>query len=215
MLVTEKTTSWPLTFKTQSTSMFPTYSSRPLRAGAKTVRVAQSSTSCSQSLIITGSGPSFRTDAEISGPIGVREKELQPWQPGPESNVNLSLDESALGTWDQFATNEKLYNVQSDYDENLYTTAIDRTTPRYREREAKAARIAREINNSEAANSHVAEERRMNDSQDAGLDEEEKYAMLVCLSLCSMLLTILQIQWSQTRFCCPPPRPDERLCPSI
>lgn len=119
--------------------------------------------------------PSFRTDAEISGIKNVRERELQPWQPGPDTNVDLSLDASSVGTWDQFAANENLYNVRSDYDENLYTTSIDRSNPRYKQLEAEARKIAGEIERSEPVNSHVAEERRMNAKPDAGIDEEDKY----------------------------------------
>ncbi|KAL1304719.1 hypothetical protein AAFC00_003666 [Neodothiora populina] len=121
-------------------------------------------------------GPSFRTDAEISGIKNIREKELQPWQPGPDTDVDLSLDASGMGTWDQFAANEKLYNVRSDYDENLYTTTIDRSNPRYKQLEAEAKRIANEIERSEPVNAHVAEERRMNAKADAGGDEEDKYS---------------------------------------
>lgn len=124
-----------------------------------------------------GGGPSFRTDAEISGiNKNLRERELQPWQPGPETDVDLTFDSSSVGAWDQFAANEKLYNVVSDYDESIYTTTIDRSNPLYRQREAEAKRIAREIERSEPVNSHVAEERRMNARPDAGIDEEDKYS---------------------------------------
>ncbi|GAB7348122.1 hypothetical protein MBLNU459_g6140t2 [Dothideomycetes sp. NU459] len=124
-----------------------------------------------------GTAPSFRTDAEISGNLDLRERELQPWQPGADSEVGLSLEDSgATGTWDQFAANERLYNVKSDYDENMYTTSIDRSDPRYKQREAEAARIAREIERSAPVNAHVAEERKMNAEATAGLDEEDKYS---------------------------------------
>lgn len=65
--------------------------------------------------------------------------------------------------------------MKSDYDENLYTTSIDRSDPRYKQREAEAARIAREIERSAPVNAHIAEERKMNAEADAGLDEEDKY----------------------------------------
>ena len=119
--------------------------------------------------------PTFRTDQEISGNLNIRERELQRWQPSADTAVNTSLEDSARpGEWDQFAANETLYNVRSDYDENLYTTAIDRSDPDYRRKEAEAARIAREIERSAPVNAHVAEERRMNADKDAGLDEEDK-----------------------------------------
>lgn len=123
----------------------------------------------------TSNTPSFRTDVEISGKLNIRERELQPWLPSADTPMDLSLEDSSRpGEWDQFAANEALYNVRSDYDENLYTTAIDRSDPNYRRREAEAARIAREIERSAPVNAHIAEERRMNADPDAGVDEEEK-----------------------------------------
>jgi PAB1-binding protein PBP1 len=64
--------------------------------------------------------------------------------------------------------------VKSDYDENIYTTTIDRTNPLYKQRLANAERIAREIENSSAMNSHVAEERGYVVGDDSGMDEEDK-----------------------------------------
>lgn len=119
--------------------------------------------------------PSFRTDVEISGNLNIRERELQRWQPSADTAIDMSLeDNSRPGEWDQFAANEALYNVRSDYDENIYTTTIDRSDPDYRRRAAEADRIADEINRSAPVNPHVAEERRMNAEKDGGLDEEEK-----------------------------------------
>ncbi|KAG9622074.1 hypothetical protein KCV04_g13411, partial [Aureobasidium melanogenum] len=121
--------------------------------------------------------PAFRTDVEISGNLNIRERELQPWQPSADTAINMSLeDNSRPGEWDQFAANEALYNVRSDYDENLYTTAINRSDPDYKRKAAEAERIAREIERSAPVNAHVAEERRMNAEKDGGLDEEEKYS---------------------------------------
>lgn len=88
--------------------------------------------------------------------------------------MDLSLEDSGVAGWDQFATNARLYNVQTDYDEDLYTTTIDRTDPKYKEKEALASRIANEIQSSAPVNSHVAEERTMNADAEADLDEEEK-----------------------------------------
>lgn len=122
----------------------------------------------------------FRTDTEIShreAPIA-RQRELQRWDAGADSSIDMSLEASGETGWDQFAANERMYGVQSSYDESYYTTAIDRSNPQYRQREAEAARIAREIEGSTAANPHVAEERRTNtqDKEDGGLDEEDKYS---------------------------------------
>lgn len=93
---------------------------------------------------------------------------------GPD-HTDLSLESGGAGTWDQFATNSQLFGAQSTYDENLYTTAIDRSAPSYKRREAEAARIAREIEGQTSANSHVREERGHAVEHD-GEDEEDKYS---------------------------------------
>ncbi|KAK5114992.1 hypothetical protein LTR85_010030 [Meristemomyces frigidus] len=120
----------------------------------------------------------FRTDTEISqrdAPVA-RQRELQRWDAGADSSIDMSLGSSGETGWDQFAANERMYGVQSSYDESYYTTAIDRNNPQYRQREAEAARIAREIEGSAAANPHVAEERRRDTDKEDGLDEEDKYS---------------------------------------
>ncbi|KAM3420882.1 hypothetical protein BST61_g4117 [Cercospora zeina] len=121
----------------------------------------------------------FRTDTQISGQDSqsFHERELQPWQADPSTDVDLSLDKSAGGEWDQFAANKRLYGVDTDYNEDMYTTSIDRSNPEYRRRELEAERIAAEIERSAPANAHVAEERRKDAQRDdAGGDEEDKYS---------------------------------------
>ena len=49
------------------------------------------------------------------------------------------------GSWDQFATNEKLFGVKTSFDEEVYTTKLDRSGPDFKERERKAQQIANEI----------------------------------------------------------------------
>ncbi len=121
-----------------------------------------------------GSVSGFRTDADISGNLAIRERQLQRWAPSAETDVDLSLETSGPGgEWDQFKANEKLFGLKSDYDENIYTTAIDRSNPSYREREARAQRLAQEIEGSSIGSAHVREERGMID-EDGELDEEDK-----------------------------------------
>lgn len=119
----------------------------------------------------------FRTDTQISARDRLmgRERELQRWDGGGEALEDMSLGSSGGANWDQFAANERMYGVQSSYNENIYTTEINRSDPQYRRREAEAARIAAEIEGSAPANAHVAEERRT-DAVGEGLDEEEKYS---------------------------------------
>lgn len=60
----------------------------------------------------------------------------------------MSLDEDRTGpnrSWDQFATNERLYGTRTDYHEEIYTTKLDRSGADYRAREQRAAQLEREI----------------------------------------------------------------------
>ncbi|KAL3480074.1 hypothetical protein BJX99DRAFT_46718 [Aspergillus californicus] len=122
-----------------------------------------------------GASAGFKTDADISGNLAMRERILQPWVPAIDESTDMSLEETPTSTvgWDQFAANKK-FGVTSTYDENLYTTRIDRSDPTYRQKEAEAARIAREIESSEVDNAHIREERGFQ-APDAE-DEEDKYS---------------------------------------
>ena len=119
----------------------------------------------------------FRTDADISGNLAIRERTLQRWEPA-ETDVDLSL-ESAAGDssgWDQFEANERLFGARTNYDENLYTTALNRSDPAFRQKQAEAARIAREIEGSEVDNPHMREERGLVAPATGDDDEEAKYS---------------------------------------
>ncbi|KAJ3053274.1 hypothetical protein HK097_004667 [Rhizophlyctis rosea] len=128
----------------------------------------------------------FQTDTAISGQTGpVRERELHKWEPsGDDMSLGLEDEIGHLGKWDQFAANEKLFGVSTDFDEGLYTTALDRSDPRFRDREREAARIAAEIergpsaNLGSAANLHMAEERGLS-IDDSNMDEEDKYSSVI------------------------------------
>lgn len=60
--------------------------------------------------------------------------------------------------WNQFETNEALFGVKSTFDEELYTTKLERG-PKMEELEKKASRIAREIEGEETQDLHLAEVR--------------------------------------------------------
>lgn len=118
----------------------------------------------------------FRTDTDISGNMAIRERNLQKWEP-TEIDPNMTLESSGRSSdWDQFATNERMFGVKSNYDETFYTTSIDRSDPQYAQRAARAEKIAREIEASSTMNSHVREERGGQATADEGGDEEDKYS---------------------------------------
>lgn len=99
----------------------------------------------------------FKTDTDISNKPGLRrERELTAWTsdaPNPAPGVTFGThgDDAtfgpgaANGSWDQFATNEKLFGVKTSFDEEVYTTKLDRNVPDFKERERKAQQIANEI----------------------------------------------------------------------
>ncbi|KAI1841892.1 hypothetical protein JX266_011862 [Neoarthrinium moseri] len=120
----------------------------------------------------------FRTDSAISANRAGGERVLQRWQPDTDDTFDHSLEKSGTKpSWDQFSANEKLFGLKTDYDENMYTTQINKSHPQYHQRIAAAEKKAREIERSVASTSHVAEERVMDFvGGDDGGDEEDKYS---------------------------------------
>ncbi|CAN8288036.1 unnamed protein product [Cochlearia groenlandica] len=120
------------------------------------------------------------TDSLISQSHNVDlERELKPWVPdedvldGPDlENV---FDDPWKRGWNQFEVNKTLFGVTSTFDEELYTTKLERG-PRTRELEERALRIAREIEGENTRDLHVAEERGIQLSGNFDIDEETKYS---------------------------------------
>ncbi|CAK7564526.1 MAG: poly(A)-binding protein binding protein [Sporothrix epigloea] len=128
-----------------------------------------------------GQRPGFRTDTAISNSRTGGDRNLRRWVGDGPADLDGSLESasSSGGKWDQFAENERLFGLKTDYNENFYTTAIDRSHPQYSERLAKADRAAREIERSVPTTAHVAEERVMDcagGEDQGGGDEEDKYS---------------------------------------
>ena len=132
-------------------------------------------------LLLTAAGNvgGFRTDAAISGSRNQGERTLQRWVPDAMEEADGSLESSRSGQdgapWDQFAENERRFGLKTDYRDEIYTTAINKNHPDYKQRVAAADRKAREIERSTATNSHVQEERVTDNlSKDDNGDEEDK-----------------------------------------
>jgi hypothetical protein len=105
----------------------------------------------------------FRTDTDISASSNGRapQRELHAWKPETSSPTasgappqfgkegggdDVTFGSTAQnGSWDQFSANEQLFGVTATFDEDIYTTKLDRSAPDFKERERKAARIASEI----------------------------------------------------------------------
>ncbi|KAL8466283.1 hypothetical protein ACS0TY_035412 [Phlomoides rotata] len=77
--------------------------------------------------------------------------------------------------WDQFEVNETLFGVKSTFDEDLYTTKLERG-PQMREKEREALRIAREIEGEETYDLHLAEERGIQLEGNVEMDEETRFS---------------------------------------
>ncbi|KAG8904527.1 hypothetical protein FRB99_001610 [Tulasnella sp. 403] len=132
---------------------------------------------------------SFRTDRDIGGSTALpRERELQAWK--PDASTSQQAGQDALnkdsvtfggnhtnGQWDQFAANEKLFGVKTDFHEEIYTTRLDRTTSDFRERERKAQQLADEITGTVSLNPHIREER--GHADEGAANEEDKYGAVV------------------------------------
>ena len=125
----------------------------------------------------------FGTDAAIGarGKATGFGRELQRWAPSKEDEglepITFGNNERA-GGWDQFAAFERMTGNRTTFTEEQYTTKLDRSDPRIRAMEAKAERLAREIEGQSSTNYHVAEERG-HQYDDSGLDEEDKYSGVV------------------------------------
>ncbi|ORY02780.1 hypothetical protein K493DRAFT_405161 [Basidiobolus meristosporus CBS 931.73] len=133
---------------------------------------------------ISEKGPekdTFKTDTNISGHTGsVRERELHKWNADDHGDFH-TLEELEAGEdieWDQFAANEHLFGLKTDFDEEIYTTKLDRNSANFKEREKQAIRIANEIARMSSMNPHVAEERGQS-IDDSQMDEEDKYSSVV------------------------------------
>ncbi|XP_057866084.1 polyadenylate-binding protein-interacting protein 4 isoform X1 [Cryptomeria japonica] len=111
------------------------------------------------------------------------ERELKPWTPDKDGPEDVDLEDTFQNTrnrnWDQFETNKCLFGVESTFDEELYTTKLERG-PQMRDLERRASLIAREIEKQASGNFHVAEERGVpfaNESEK--FDEESKYSSVL------------------------------------
>lgn len=120
------------------------------------------------------------TDTEISGNAtgnlyGRKLETADSWIT-PSANVSASMDGNT-GEWDQFSVNEKKFGVKNTFDENLYTTKLDRS--KMTEKQLRAAdKLAKEIERQTSSNFHLNEERGKVWSKD-DMDEESRYSSVI------------------------------------
>jgi PAB1-binding protein PBP1 len=134
-----------------------TVSSTSTSASRPTSPNANTNASAKHSIMAALNDDTFRTDTDISGTGTSREqRELLRWGAG-DSSSGGGLEDGGLegpsssgrggkgGAWDQFAVNEKLFGTSTDYREEIYTTRLDKSGADYKAREARAAKLAEEI----------------------------------------------------------------------
>lgn len=92
---------------------------------------------------------------------------------GPPVGGATGANGNGTAGWDQFSANEQLFGVKASFDEDVYTTKLDRSAPDFKEKEKRAAKLASEIIGGITNNAHIAEERGVVD--DSGMNEEDKY----------------------------------------
>uniref|UniRef100_G3NX14 LsmAD domain-containing protein n=1 Tax=Gasterosteus aculeatus aculeatus TaxID=481459 RepID=G3NX14_GASAC len=108
-----------------------------------------------------------------------KEKVLQRWEGGDSNGESYDLENDASNGWDaneMFRFNEVKYGVTSTYDASLsmYTVPLEKgNTDTFRQREARAARLANEIEASPQYRHRVGLE------NDEGKSEEDKYSAVV------------------------------------
>ena len=131
----------------------------------------------------------FETDLQISKRKAKKEKEQKKLvkyeinEKDKNKYAYQSLEDDIQNTnekWDQFEINKKKYNVVSTYDENLYTTKLDKKKIT-KEQQDYADKIYNEIKNSSTneKNIHILEDRGIIDEKDGDYDEEEKYSSVI------------------------------------
>ena len=134
---------------------------------------------------------SFLLDTEISkkkcGKKKEKEKLVKYQVNENDKNIfsNQSLEDEINNKnndekWDQFEVNKRKYNVTSTYDENLYTTVLDKNKIS-KELNDYADKIYNEIKNSSQneKNIHILEDRGIIQETDGDINEENKYSSVI------------------------------------
>ncbi|KAL3618215.1 Polyadenylate-binding protein-interacting protein 3 [Castilleja foliolosa] len=106
-------------------------------------------------------------------------RELEPWIPDESDpscpELENIFDDHWNRGWDQFEANATLFGVKSTFNEELYTTKLERG-PQMRNLEREATRLAREIEGEDTVDLHLAEERGIQLDDNLEMDEETRFS---------------------------------------
>ena len=128
----------------------------------------------------------FKLDSDISNINNIysskAEEKLVKYEVKEEDKniyMNKKLEDDEDENWDQFELNKKMYNVVSTYDENLYTTKLDKN--KITEEDKKYAdKMYKEIMSSSNNENdiHILEDRGIIQQND-DFNEEDKYSSVI------------------------------------
>ena len=128
----------------------------------------------------------FKLDSDISNINNIysskAEEKLVKYEVKEEDKniyMNKKLEDDEDENWDQFELNKKMYNVVSTYDEDLYTTKLDKN--KITEEDKKYAdKMYKEIMSSSNNENdiHILEDRGIIQQND-DFDEEDKYSSVI------------------------------------
>lgn len=122
----------------------------------------------------------FKTDAEISKQSFRREGSFEEYNDNEGGDPDLhgtleDLGRSKGSKFNQFEVNKSRFGVVSTYDNDLYTTKLEKDEF-YMENEAIAAQIEKEIESQPVKNKHIEEERGLLKNQNPDENEEFKFS---------------------------------------
>ena len=130
----------------------------------------------------------FKTDTQVSmqknlGDQKILGEKLVKYEFSGNEKFGALEDEPNDEKWNQFEVNKQKYNVKSTYDENLYTTSLDKSKLT-NEQKIFADKIYNDIynskNNEENNNIHILEDRGIiQEQEDDNCNEEDKYSYVV------------------------------------
>ena len=102
------------------------------------------------------------------------DESLQKFFKAESGVLDKDLYDEDLENWDQFLENEKRFNVKTTFDEELYTTRLDKNLLTSQQIK-KAERISKEIQRLPASNCHLQEDR----GHIIEADEEKAYSAVI------------------------------------
>eukprot|EP01083_Nonionella_stella_P008916 25814_1 len=129
----------------------------------------------SQSDAVQVSG--FHTDGEITRSRSSKTEgthQLQKWTSQFGETEMLEEELGNIADYDQFTENRERFGVVSTFDENIYTSHLNKDSEFYKQNQGNADRVAHQIMSQDSSNIHVKDDR--NGLIDMKVSEEDMYS---------------------------------------